>query len=154
MTARSERARKASAPKRAVSGSCVPSFLRSDVLDQSSFLFLFNAALVSGTWNTSLEPGKCGSKRPGKQFRKAFDDVRAVQLLTSGALRNDSQHAFLINSRCQLFHYDAFVAIRQRSRSLYVKRQCDAAADLVDILAAGPATSLSGEPQLVFRDRD
>src|SRR5205085_5441336 len=108
----SGRARKASAPERAVSGSCVPSSLRSHVFDQSSFLLLFNAALAGGSGNTSLDPGTLGSKRPSDQFREAFDDVRPIQLLASGALRNDPQHAVFIDPGCELFHDGAFVTFR------------------------------------------
>src|SRR5437879_276666 len=103
MAGHSGRARKESGSKRAVTGSSVPSFLRSDVLSQSSFLLLFNAALVSGSGDTSLDPRTLGSKRPSNQFGKAFDDVRPIQLLTSGALRNDAQHAILIDSGGELF---------------------------------------------------
>src|SRR5436853_2852189 len=141
----SEGARTASAPGRALSGSRVPSFLRSDVLGQTSFLLFFDPALARGRRDAGLDPRTFASKRPSKQFRKAFDGVGAIELLASRPLRNDSQHAVPINPGRKLFHDGLLLPIRKRCRRPHIKCQRNAAADLVDILPTGPSASRSGE---------
>src|SRR5205814_9252139 len=92
----------------------VPVFLCAGLLGESALFLLLDPAFMCGCGDASLDTTSLGSESPPHQFNESFDRIRTIHFLTSGALRNDSQLAFLVDPRCQLPGNPAFLVVGKR----------------------------------------
>src|SRR5262249_17716744 len=124
---------------RARSESSIPVLSRPRLLRDSSLALLFDAFLPRRFRNARFDSRALRHKRSTKQFGEPLQDVRAVQFLTSRALRHNLQHTVFVDPRCEPSHDPPLLIFTENSRARHVERECDFTADLIHILTAGSA---------------